>query len=83
MTAVARLEQTRTPWDLVEVARMLRRWLRRPEDDGLRRVLAGWVWEVAESCVPGSEALAPEMALEEVQMTLVERGGGGGSGRSS
>ena len=38
MTAVVRLEQTRTPWDLVEVARMLRRWLRRPEDDGLRPV---------------------------------------------
>ena len=75
MTAVVRLEQTRTPWDLVEVVRMLRRWLRRPEDDGLRRGLGAWVREVAESCVPGGEALAPEMALEEVEMTLVERVG--------
>ena len=73
MTAVVRLEQTRTPWDLVGVARRLRRWLRRPEDDGLRRVLAEWVREVAESFVPGGEALAPEIALEEVEMTVVER----------
>ena len=62
VTAVVRLEQTRTPWDLVEVARKLRRWLRCPEDDRLRRVLAGWVREVAESCVPGGEALAPEIS---------------------
>ena len=74
-TAVVRLKQTRTPWDLVEVAKMLRRWLRRPEDDGLRRVLGVWVREVAESFVPGGETFAPEMALEEVEMTLVERAG--------
>ena len=66
VTAVVRLEQTRTPWDLVEVARRLRRWLRRPEDDGLRRVLGSWVREVAESFAPPGEALGAELTLEEV-----------------
>ena len=73
VTAVVRLEQTRTPWDLVEVARRLRRWLRRPDDDGLRRVLGRWVREVAESFVPPGEALGAELTLEEVEMTVVER----------
>ena len=73
VTAVVRLEQTRTPWDLVEVARRLRRWLRRPDDDGLRRVLGSWVREVAESFAPPGEALGAELTLEEVEMTVVER----------
>ena len=73
VTAVVRLEQTRTPWDVVEVARRLRRWLRRPDDDGLRRVLGSWVREVAESFAPPGEALGAELTLEEVEMTVVER----------
>ena len=73
VTALVRLEQTRTPWDLVEVVRVLRRWLRRPDDDGLRRVLGRWVREVAESFAPPGEALGAELTLEEVEMTVVER----------
>ena len=73
VTAVVRLEQTRTPWDLVEVVRRLRRWLRRPDDDGLRRVLGSWVREMAESFAPPGEALGAELTLEEVEMTVVER----------
>lgn len=73
VTAVVRLEQTRAPWDLVEVARRLRRWLRRPDDDGLRRVLGSWVREVAESFAPRGEALGAELTLEELEMTVVER----------
>jgi hypothetical protein len=73
VTAVVRLERVRTPWDLVEVARRLRRWLRRPDDDGLRRVLGSWVREVAESFAPSGEALGAELTLEEVEMTVVER----------
>ena len=69
VTAVVRLEQTRTPWDLVEVARRLRR----PDDDGLRRVLGRWVREVAESFAPPGEAFGAELTLEEVEMTVVER----------
>ena len=73
VTAVVRLEQTRTPWDVVEVARVLRRWLRRPDDDGLRRVLGRWVREVAESFAPAGEGLGVELTLEEVEMTVAER----------
>ena len=73
VTAVVRLEQTRTPWDVVEVARMLRRWLRRPDDDELRRVLGRWVREVAESFAPSGEGLGAELTLEEVEMTVAER----------
>ena len=73
VTAVVRLERTRTPWDVVEVARMLRRWLRRPDDDGLRRVLGQWVREVAESFAPAGEGLGVELTLEEVEMTVAER----------
>ena len=73
VTAVVRLEQTRTPWDVVEVARVLRRWLRRPDDDGLRRVLGRWVREVAESFAPAGEGLGAELTLEEVEMTVAER----------
>ena len=73
VTAVVHLERTRTPWDLAEVAGMLRGWLRRPEDEGLRRVLGSWVREVAESFAPPGEVLGAELTLEEVEMTVVER----------
>ena len=73
VTTVALLERIRSPWDLIRVARMLRHWLRRPEDDELRRVFAAWVRETAEPLVPLWQALAPEMTLEDIEMTLVER----------
>ena len=73
VTTVALLERIRSPWDLIRVARMLRHWLRRPEDDELRRVFAAWVRETAEPLVPPWQALAPEMTLEDIEMTLVER----------
>ena len=73
VTAVVRLERIRSPSDLVAVTGLLEEWLRSPEDDGLRRVLADWVREVAQRLVPGGARLGPEMTLEDVRMTLVER----------
>ena len=73
VTAVVRLETIRSPPDLVRVTGLLRDWLRRPEDDGLERAFAEWVREVAERLVPGGARLGPEMTLEDVRMTLVER----------
>ena len=73
VTTVVLLERIRSPWDLIRVARMLRHWLRRPEDDELRRVFAAWVRETAEPLVSLGQALAPEMTLEDIEMTLVER----------
>ena len=55
------------------MARRLRRWLRRPDDDGLRRVLGSWVREVAESFAPRGEAPGAELTLEELEMTVAER----------
>ena len=52
---------------------MLRDWLRGPEDAGLRRALTDWVLEIAQRLVPGGAGLGPEMTLEDVRMTLVER----------
>ena len=73
VTTVALLERIRSPWDLIRVARMLRHWLRRPEDDELRRVFAAWVRETAEPLVPPWQALTPEMTLEDIEMTVAER----------
>ena len=73
VTAVVRLERIRSPSDLVAVTEMLRDWLRGPEDAGLRRALTDWVLEIAQRLVPGGARLGPEMTLEDVRMTLVER----------
>ena len=70
---MVRLERIRSPSDLVAVTEMLRDWLRGPEDAGLRRVLTDWVLEIAQRLVPGGARLGPEMTLEDVRMTLVER----------
>jgi len=73
VTAVARLEQMRSPGDIVRVVRILQRRLRRAEDGELRRAFAAWVWETAKPFLPPGEALPPEMTLEKIEMTLAER----------
>ena len=73
VTAVVRLGRIRSPWGVFRVTRMLRQWLRRPEDDELRRVFAAWMREIAEPFVPPGETLPPEMTLEEIEMTVAER----------
>ena len=73
VTAVARLERTRSPRDIIRVARIVRRRLRRPGDDELRRAFTAWVWETAKPFLPPGETLPPEMTLEEIEMTLAER----------
>lgn len=73
VAAVVRLEQIRSPSDLIPLAGTLRDWLRSPEDDELGRAFAGWVREIAERLVPRGEKLSADMTLEDVSMTLVER----------
>ena len=73
VTALVRLERIRSPWSVVRVTRMLRQWLRRPEDDELRRVLAVWMQEIAEPFLQPGETLPSEMTLEEIEMTVTER----------
>ena len=73
VTAVVRLERILRPFDLIGVTGTLHDWLRSPEDDGLRRAFADWGREIAQRLAPGSARLGPEMTLEDVRMTLVER----------
>ena len=73
MTAVVRLEQSRSQADLVGVLQALREW-QRAGDDELMQVFADWVRRLTEEFKPkGAPALAPGLTLEEVEMTLVER----------
>ena len=73
VTAMIRLERIDSPSDLVRVVDLLREWLQRPEDQGLRRAFTDWVRRIAERLVPGGEKLAAEMTLEDMRMTVVER----------
>ena len=74
MTAVVRLEKSRSPADLVRVVEALCEWRRRPRDDELMRVFAEWVQRMAEALTPGEkEELPPVRDLEDVRMTLIER----------
>ena len=73
MTAVVRLEQSRSLADLVGVLQALREW-RRAGDDELMQVFADWGRRLMEKFMPtGAPALAPGLTLEEVAMTLEER----------
>ena len=74
VTAVVRLEQSRSPADLVRVVEALRRWHRSPRDDELMRVFVDWVLRLTERFIPNEEeALPPVRTLEGVKMTLEER----------
>ena len=74
MTAVVRLEKSRSPADLVQVVEALRRWSRSPRDDELMRVFVDWVLRLTERFIPNEEeALPPVRTLERVKMTLEER----------
>jgi len=71
VTAVIRLERIESPSDLVGVVELLREWLRRPEDKGLRRAFTEWMRQIAGRVVPGGQKVAAGMTLEEMRMTTV------------
>ena len=74
VTAVVRLEKSRSPADLVRVVEALRRWRRSPRDDELMRVFVDWVLRLTERFIPHEEeALPPVRTSEGVRMTLEER----------
>ena len=77
---VVLLEQSRTPADLVRLARQLASWLAPPKRGELKRVFADWLWMLSrrlDSASPepdgGELSVPPELTLEEVTMTLEER----------
>ena len=73
LRAVARLEQSRSPRDMVRTVYALRRWLRYRGAEELQRAFADWIGQLAERLAPAGVEVPPLRNLEEAQMSLVER----------
>ena len=72
LRVVARLEQSRSPEDVVRAVQALRRWLPKRGAEELRRAFVDWVWQIAGRLVPPGATVPLVRTLEE-SMTLVER----------
>ena len=75
VTAVVRLERSRSESDLIRVSEMVAECLRSPAEDGLRQVFADWMRDVLQRIVPEGETLPAKMTFEEVHVTIEERAG--------
>ena len=74
VTAVVRLEKSRSPADLLRVVEALWQWRRSPRDDELMQVFVDWVLRLTKQFMPHEEeALPPMRTLEGAKMTLEER----------
>jgi len=58
MTAVVRLERSRSPADLERVLEALASWLRGSDESALRRAFVDWVRLLAERLVPAGSAVS-------------------------
>ena len=73
LRAVARLEQSRSPQDVMRVVKALQRWLPKRGAEELRRAFADWLHQMAERMAPPGALVPAVRTLEEASMTLVER----------
>ena len=73
LRAVAGLEQSRSPEDLLRVVAALQRWCRHPDAVELQRAFADWVRQVVEREVAAGTVLPPLRTLEDVSMEIEER----------
>ena len=73
LLAVARLEQSRSPQDVVRAVQALQRWLPKRGADELRRAFVDWLRQMAERLAPPGALVPAIPTLEEASMTLVER----------
>ena len=73
LRAVARLEQSRSPEDVVRAVEALRRWLPDRGAEELRRAFADWLSQIAGRLAPPGATVPAIRTLEEAGMTLVER----------
>jgi len=72
VAVIFRLENSRTPRDLLNIVTMLVEWLQQPEQDNLRRALAIWLMALLKRRIPGLKL--PELTeLSEVRTMLTER----------
>ena len=73
LRAVARLEQSRSPRDVMRAVTALRRWLPERGAEELRRAFADWLSQMAGRLAPPGAIVPAIRTLEEASMTLVER----------
>ena len=73
LRAVARLEQSRSPQDVMRAVKALQRWLPKQGAEELRRAFADWLHQMAERMAPPGALVPAIRTLEEASMTLVER----------
>ena len=73
LRAVARLEQSRSPEDVMRAVKALRRWLPNRGAEELRRAFVDWLRQIAGRLAPPGALVPAVRTLEEASMTLVER----------
>ena len=73
LRAVARLEQSRSPEDVMRAVKALRRWLPQRGAEELRRAFVDWLCQIAGRLAPPGALVPAIRTLEEASMTLVER----------
>ena len=73
LRTVARLEQSRSPEDVVRAVTALQRWLPNRGAEELRRAFVDWIRQIAGRLAPAGASVAPVRTLEEANMSLVER----------
>ncbi|MDE0448888.1 MAG: Rpn family recombination-promoting nuclease/putative transposase [Spirochaetaceae bacterium] len=73
LRAVARLEQSRSPEEVVRVVQALRRWLPNRGAEELHRAFVDWVRQIVGRLAPTGATVPSLRTLEEASMTLVER----------
>ena len=73
LRAVARLEQSRSPQDVVRAVKALQRWLPNRGAEELRRGFVDWIRQIAGALAPPGALVPAIRTLEEASMTLVER----------
>ena len=73
VSAVVRLEHSRSPAEVKRVVDALVEWLRGPGDRELKRSFGEWIRQVLVPRRFGSASLSPMPELEEVQTMLAER----------
>ena len=73
VSAVVRLENSRTPAELKRAVDALTEWLGGPGEDELKRSFGEWIRQVLMPSRFASEGLPPRPQLEEVRTMLAER----------